>query len=254
MVVVSGPFKGLNYMSESVGSELAPKLLGTYEKELTPVIDSVPSLPYDMIIDIGAAEGYYAVGLAKVSSGAAVTAFEATSRGRRLIRRMATINGVADRVRIEGFCDSAALVVVLKDCRRPLIVCDCEGGEFELLDPVRVLKLNGADILLEVHGRLEVPPGPHPDHPSAMAEFLTERFRDTHRITLIKQAPRLDKDWPAALEDVPTEDRVAAMRENRARGSCWLWMRARAHDGMPGRDQADEQPTIIGSQVVSTPE
>jgi hypothetical protein len=183
-----------------------------------------------MMIDVGAAEGYYAVGLAKLLPGAAVTAFEATERGRSLVRRMASLNGVEDRVRVEGFCDTAALVAVLNNCRRPLLICDCEGGELELLDPVRVARLNQADVLLEVHGRVEVPVGSHPNHPSAMAEFLAQRFLDTHRITLIEQERRGEKDWPAALTDVPAADLLAAMRENRAQGSCWLWMRARAHE------------------------
>jgi hypothetical protein len=191
-----------------------------------------------MIVDIGAAEGYYAVGLAKVASGPPVTAFEATQRGRLLTFQMAEMNGVADRLKIQGFCDRQSLTNVIEDCRYPLVVCDCEGGEFELIDPVEIPKLKVSDILVEVHGRVEVAPGEHPDHPSAMAEFLSRRFRDTHDVTLIKQTPRLDMDWPTDLDGVSAADQRAAMCENRAVGSCWLWMRARSHMDRADRDRA----------------
>lgn len=64
-VILSGPFKGLMYPRESVGSAWAPKLLGTYESELSPTIERIVSGGYRSVVDIGAAEGYYAVGLAK---------------------------------------------------------------------------------------------------------------------------------------------------------------------------------------------
>ena len=63
-VVQQGPFRGLQYIDNSVGSTLPPKLMGTYERELIWVIDEMISTEPDIIIDIGAAEGYYAVGLA----------------------------------------------------------------------------------------------------------------------------------------------------------------------------------------------
>ena len=62
--VASGPFAGMRHGDIAVGSVLTVKLLGTYEKELWPIIDQIIATAYPLIIDIGAAEGYYAVGLA----------------------------------------------------------------------------------------------------------------------------------------------------------------------------------------------
>jgi hypothetical protein len=39
--IVSGPFARMPYISAAVGSALAPKLLGTYEKELNPLVESI---------------------------------------------------------------------------------------------------------------------------------------------------------------------------------------------------------------------
>jgi hypothetical protein len=52
------------YIPQAVGSALIPKLLGCYEAELHGVIACALNTTYDTIIDIGCAEGYYAVGLA----------------------------------------------------------------------------------------------------------------------------------------------------------------------------------------------
>ena len=62
--VLNGPFRGMKYLSRAYCSAVLPKLLGTYECELIPAIDRLARSDADRIVDIGAAEGYYAVGLA----------------------------------------------------------------------------------------------------------------------------------------------------------------------------------------------
>src|SRR5277367_5483480 len=66
-VVRNGPFSGMIYPREAaLNRHSIPKLLGTYEMELHPVLDLVAKRHYDCVIDIGSAEGYYAVGLARL--------------------------------------------------------------------------------------------------------------------------------------------------------------------------------------------
>ena len=62
--IINGPFKGMKYISESVGSCHMPKILGIYENEIYPILLNFLSNS-DLFVDIGAAEGYYAVGCAK---------------------------------------------------------------------------------------------------------------------------------------------------------------------------------------------
>src|SRR5438876_11547620 len=62
--VSNGSFRGMAYVPEAVGSSLLPKLIGSYEQEITPAIEEMVAKRPPRIIDIGAAEGYYAVGLA----------------------------------------------------------------------------------------------------------------------------------------------------------------------------------------------
>ena len=46
-----------------MGSVLIPKLLGSYEQELQPLLQRLAAQNYSEIVDIGCAEGYYAIGL-----------------------------------------------------------------------------------------------------------------------------------------------------------------------------------------------
>src|SRR5262245_41340678 len=71
--VQRGPFAGMVYPDHAaVGSTLYPKLLGSYERELHQTVDDIVRLGYDTVVDIGAAEGYYAVGLAMKMPGTQV--------------------------------------------------------------------------------------------------------------------------------------------------------------------------------------
>ena len=62
--ILSGPFKGMRYGDFSYNSALIPKLLGTYEADLHGWVGEAVAAGYDAVINIGCAEGYYAVGFA----------------------------------------------------------------------------------------------------------------------------------------------------------------------------------------------
>jgi hypothetical protein len=53
-----------------------PKLLGCYEQELHPALNRAIDTDYGVILNIGCAEGYYPVGLARVLPTAHVIAFD----------------------------------------------------------------------------------------------------------------------------------------------------------------------------------
>ena len=62
-----------------------PKLLGVYERELNPYIEQACALNFPLIVDVGAAEGYYAVGMALRNPSARVIAFEMDARAREAL-------------------------------------------------------------------------------------------------------------------------------------------------------------------------
>jgi hypothetical protein len=100
--VMGGLFKGMRYHGKAVCGAAAPKIMGVYESELAPFLLKWSVIPLQHIIDVGAAEGYYAVGCAMLWPQAAVTAFESSEEGRRLLTRNVELNGLQSRGKNDG--------------------------------------------------------------------------------------------------------------------------------------------------------
>jgi hypothetical protein len=148
--VQAGPFRGLRYTRSAVLTHhTTPNLLGTYERQLYPFLNEAAAR-CDLIIDIGAAEGYYAVGLARLT-GKRVVAFDVNGSERQMIKEIAALNQVSHLVQISTWCSSAKLLDLVRG-RRALVFCDIEGGEFSLFTPDVVEALRGCDVFIELHG------------------------------------------------------------------------------------------------------
>jgi predicted O-methyltransferase YrrM len=171
--VQQGPFRGMRYVPAAICSHLGPKFLGTYEMELKSAIESAIQKRPCMILDVGAAEGYYAIGLAKRLQEASVTAFELTPEGRDLLQRMAQLNQVGSRIAIHGCCTTDTLIECLGKRSIDFMIMDVEGAEIELLNAATVPLLNHTDLLVELHG-------------ADTAAILRTRFAATHEIRQIQ--------------------------------------------------------------------
>jgi hypothetical protein len=214
--VLGGPFEGLRYSKEACGSMQGPKILGVYEHELASVIEEIVTANYGHIVDVGAAEGYYAVGLLTRCPEAKVTAFETCESGRELMGRIAAANGVADRLEVLGHCTSGLLEQALRGKHTPLIICDIEGGEASLLDPRRIPKLESADILVEIHDFVD----------TTISRQLLERFDKTHEVRRIQSRKRRLQDLPV-VAGITGKQILSAADERRPCDMEWFWMRAK---------------------------
>lgn len=215
--VQSGPFRGMRHIGQSVLSATAPKLLGIYERELHGCLEEALTFPFQTVVDIGAAEGYYAVGLALRRHETRIIAFEVDQSARELLTRMVQLNGVEGRVAIKELCTSRDLAATLKTSGLTLVICDAEGGEALLLDPIRVPELEACYILVELHDYLV----------AGVSEEIRNRFTATHSIVHIRQEERDRSEFPyrtlytkiipSCLDLVVSEFRPAKM--------AWYWMR-----------------------------
>ncbi|MBC8009332.1 MAG: hypothetical protein H7067_04455, partial [Burkholderiales bacterium] len=220
-LVLGGPFVGMRYVGQSVGSMWWPKILGTYEIELADVIRDLCLARPPWVVDIGAAEGYYAIGFAWRCPETRVIAFEGEPAGRKLQAELAELNGVAARVRIEGFCDHAELNRALSFATGGLIICDIEGGEKDLLDPVLVPALGDHrwSLLIEIHDHVD---------PTIM-NTLIDRFYATHTVEEIVTRPRRARDLPASARSSFLARWIPAfLDERRPAPMRWLLLRPNA--------------------------
>lgn len=213
--ILNGPFKGMKYLSKSVGSALFPKLVGCYERELSSVIQKCIAKNYLQIIDIGCAEGYYAVGFAFAKKDVRVLAYDIDPEAQHLCRNMAVINGVSNRVEVRGLCTPELLNGI--DLSHTLIICDCEGAELDILDPILTPSLKFADLLVELHDC---------KREGLSAAFLP-KFQLTHDVKLIQSELRIAGSEPA-LSSLKVQDQLVAMNEYRGATMEWAWMTSRS--------------------------
>lgn len=214
--IVQGPFRGMRYSLSSYCSTILPKLFGTYESELAPAIEAIVGSGCDKIVDIGAAEGYYAVGLALRAPGVPIVGFEMNPSARYFLRRLIRLNAVENRIEIRGECDAVSLAEVLDGAEHPVVICDCEGAEDFLLDPDRIAALRRSWVLVETHD--DMVPG--------VSGRVRERFLETHDIEIIRNRPRTRADLPPGF-DFTAEEVAEAVDEYRSWAE-WLFMRPKA--------------------------
>src|SRR4029077_19668780 len=130
----------------------------------------------------------------------------------RLCRELAQRNGVDNRVVFSGACDPAKLNEMIQG--ETVIVCDCEGYEMELLDPLKVPKLANADLLVELH-RVA-------DPTASVKETLTKRFAATHHFRFIPLGSYDPRQYPL-LQKLSPGDQQTAVRELRTGVNGWGW-------------------------------
>lgn len=177
-IVSYGPLKGFRLNEQQVWGQgdIGPKLLGLYEKEVLERI-AAQGRKWDCVINLGAGDGYYGVGLVKSGLAARSICFEQKDEGQRAIKHAAETNGVADHVTILGraeadFLNHPALQDV--DLSRTLIIIDIEGGEFSLLTDNLLQRLKDAELIIELHGRF-IATNPNPE--ATFLQRLARYFR-----------------------------------------------------------------------------
>jgi len=219
-VVIGGPFKGMRYVSDSVGSQYWPKLFGTYEAELAELLPIFDRERFGGVVDVGAAEGYYAVGCAVRWPDARVIAFEAEEHGRGLLGKMAELNGVSDRVEVRGLAEPADLrqaFAQLPD-KHTLCIMDVEGAEAFLCDPEVVPELTRVHILVETH-EFAVP---------GLDDLLKARFASSHTAVAIEPRPRTIADFAGIVPDwvrmILGQNLSNVVDEWRTPNCAWLYL------------------------------
>jgi hypothetical protein len=222
MQVSQGPFQGMHYVSLAYCSEVLPKLVGTYECELMPAIEAICRSDCDRIIDIGAAEGYYAVGMALRNPAARIVSFEMNPSARYYLHQLARRNGVSDRITIQGECFIDSLRSSLAGARRPAVICDCEGAEDKLLCPDQIDSLRRAFIVVETHDGLETDSGVL----EGITRRLRERFAPTHDVEVIASRSRGRDELPRECLALTNEEADEAMNEGRT-WAQWLFLKPR---------------------------
>lgn len=215
-VVQGGPFKGLQYVDKAVGSNYLHKLIGSYEGVLHPVLNQICQKNFDTIIDIGAAEGYYLIGLGQKFAGAKLIGFETESAGRELISEMYKKNDLKNELVLKGTATATNVAPFITEST--LLICDCEGGELDILnlDTEEVFrKIDTA--IIELHDFIR----------PRIKEVLIKRFSPTHTISLVPFKMADPNEFPFLAEISNRSEQYEILRERGWQEQEWMILERR---------------------------
>jgi SAM-dependent methyltransferase len=201
--VLRGPFRGMRIDPSAVSwadGDIIRKLLGTYEEELhSIVLDAVVTAGQGRLVNVGCAEGYYAVGFARL--GLNVVAVDIQDLALDMAGRNAGLNEVSitfDKIPpppVEG----------------DFWWVDIEGEELNLLSDYR--RWIGVTILVELHEWKD----------REMVEKFRARFSPTHKVALVEASGRNPNRYPF-LSEFPDSARWQAMSEGRPEQMRWMYL------------------------------
>lgn len=209
-----GPFRGLRLPPNSWwgASDRAAMLFGFYEKEVLDII-AARAPERSVLLDLGAADGYYAVGATRCGLFEKAICFEIAEAGRDAIQRNSVLNDVEARVEVLGAAgDRFYEAVPASDLAKSFILVDVEGAEFSIFTRETLAALAQCELLIELHDF-----SPSQERASSLREAASEFFNSK----LVKTGARDLSPYPElhALRDA---DRWLVCSENRPSLMSWL--------------------------------
>src|SRR5262245_21790854 len=210
-VIQAGPFKGMSFTASTSEGSVSPRLLGSYEAELHSLVEEIVTSGFESIVDIGCADGYYAVGFAYRMPRVEIFAFDINPDAQQKCSKLAVRTGVDKRVKVGGEFRSDDFSSFVG--RRALIFIDAEGAEDDLLRPDLYPALRNLTVLVECHDVLK----------PRLSKQIEQRFVITHAVRTI-QPKLVCPTLPSLFSKANDLDRLLAIWEWRIGPTPWLYM------------------------------
>ena len=216
-VIQDGIFEGLKLSRDTNTSAgvLGSKVLGFYENVVSEFV--LKQGPYSNVINLGSADGYFAIGMLVKNLASRAICFEISDRGRASIRENAVENNCSSRIQIYGKADHEFYKKVspeINDTENNLIICDIEGGEFDFISSDIFQKFKNCTWVIELHDKVK-------NRPKGIREKFLARIPKDLNYEIIKSKPII---WPEIelLEDLSDNDRALLFSEGRKKIGEWL--------------------------------
>ncbi len=215
--VAYGPFKGMKISRSNWWgqTDLASKILGFYEYEVLETLTSIDKARYKNFIDLGAADGYYAVGMIHAKLFDKAICFEMSDQGRQVIQKNVMLNDLSEAICILGYADESfdSLIPDIQ-LSESVVLIDIEGAEFNLLTSNLIDKLKNSFLLIELH-EFMVRDG------ESQLLWLIERLKKCFHINWLTTGSRNLSQFKD-LEEFNDTDRWLLCSEGRTKLQKWL--------------------------------
>ena len=211
--IASGPFEGLLLPKYGAWSDLdiASKLIGAYEQEIFPAIEDIIHRYPKFIVNIGASEGYYAIGLKRRLPATLCYTYDIDERTFSILAECMESNRV-EVSRLEIF-DYQNPLIDIDETRHDFgcFIVDCEGFETEIIKFPRSTSQSSI-FLIELHESIK--PG--------VTKLLMDFFSETHDVEIFSQTDHSLGGYPQ-LQKYDLFQRSIILDELRDVPMQWLY-------------------------------
>lgn len=188
-------------------------ILGIYEQEILELISHL-SPKTNTFINLGASDGYYAVGSLASNLFNQCYCFESNMKARELIKQTAERNGVTRKLNVNASADAFFYNKIPTHLlNSSTILIDVEGAETEILTDNTLHALSRSNIIVELHPWVEY-------FDQRMNNIIT-KSRSTHKIHEIRCSKR-DLGAIAEIHALPDNLRWLLCSEGRPCQMSWL--------------------------------
>lgn len=214
--IAYGPLKGFKFSPQAWWSmhDRASMIFGFYEQEILQALKYL-SKSKSTFIDVGAADGYYAIGTVSQKMFEKSYCFEIEERGRAVIKNNAILNNVAEKVTIFKEANMDSMKSIPKQAlNSSVVLIDIEGAEFEFLDAEMLKLLKSSVCIIELHDFFFV-------NGNDMLKDLKSRASEFFNVTEFTTKSRDPSKIPE-LHNYSDTDRWLMCAEGRTRLMTWL--------------------------------
>jgi len=216
--VAHGAFKGMHLPEASYWgkTDASAKILGTYESQVTAKLAEF-ARPGGLLLDIGSADGFFAVGALRAGLFTRCVCFERSEKGRSVLRANAEKNGVLERIAIQGEATEAQIIAAAASGQTGVVLCDIEGGEFHALSETVLQHLSNMCIIVELHDFLV-------ENGTQLKAALLDRSSRYFDVEIMTSAAPEMWSYPE-LDHFSDDERLLAFSEGRDAAMQWLVLR-----------------------------
>jgi hypothetical protein len=214
--VAYGPLKGMSFNRNVWWGTYdgITKMLGVYELHVLERLIELSKKGHSTFIDIGAADGYFAVGMVYSKAFDQTYCFEISRHGQEHIRSNAKTNSCADQVIIKGEAEYDSLKEILDKENNAVVLIDIEGAESDFLSK------NVLSLLQQCHVICELHPWLHSNGYDRREKLISDT-KDIFNVSVI-QRDTYNPNQFSDLSDLKDEERLIAFGEERGRNMEWL--------------------------------
>lgn len=207
-LVQSGAYKNMK-IGDIAWSEYdyCPKIIGVYENE---VQNELLKTNCKYIVNLGAGEGYHAIGQILSGTKEQAICFELSKTSRKFLNTNSKINNIENKIKIfekasNNYLDYLREKISDIDFKECVFLIDIEGDEFNIINNKNLETLKESKLIIEFHEKDKSLNEENLRFIEMLKQFydlnfLTTRERDFSKIDLLKDFIDIDR-WLMASEN-----------------------------------------------------